>query len=169
MTIHSENPFLLPREQRDPARRLRGLMPSPVSIWTSGGGRAREGWTISSLLVANGDPAELVALVDEDCDWWEVVRDTGRALVNVLGPRQGHIADVFARVAPSPGGPFRVGDWEETEFGPKLTGAAAWAGATLLTDTPEHAGWGLLVRARVEWVEIADDVPALEHRSGRYL
>lgn len=106
MSIHSDHPFMTPPELRDPARQVRGRMPSPVSIWTSGSASRRDGWTISSFLVADGDPAQLVALVNEDCDWWEVFRETGEATVNVLGTGQGPVADVFARVAPSPGGPF---------------------------------------------------------------
>ena len=38
MTIHSSHPYLPPEEQRDPARRLRGLLPSPVTIWSSADG-----------------------------------------------------------------------------------------------------------------------------------
>lgn len=168
MTIHSEHPFLPPPERREPARRLRALLPSPVSIWTSGSGDRRDGWTISSMLVANGAPAELIALVDEDCDWWDVFRETGRATVNVLGPAQGGVSDVFARVAPSPGGPFQTGEWEESSYGPRLRGAAAWAGVSLADDDPGRAGWGLLVRVAVDWIEIDGGVAALEYRAGRY-
>lgn len=169
MTIHEGHPFMLPPEQRDPVRRLRGRMPAPVTIWTSQDDAGREGWTISSILVADGEPAELIALVDEDCDWWPVFRRTGRACVNVLGPGQGGVADVFARVAPSPGGVFRSGSWTDGAHGPRLAGAAAWAEATLLDANPGHSGWGLLVRAQLGAVELADGVEALEHRAGRYL
>ncbi|MDF1489612.1 flavin reductase [Tessaracoccus caeni] len=169
MTIHHEHPFLPPPGQREPARRLRSLLPSPVSVWASGSGTHRDGWTISSMLVANGEPAELVALIDEDCDWWDLFQQTGLATVNVLGPGQGPVSDAFARLTPSPGGPFRTGTWSDTEHGPKLAGAAAWAGVSLITKDPEHSGWGLLVRVRLDWIEVADGVPALEHRSGRYL
>lgn len=168
MTIHSEHPFLLPKEQREPARRLRGRLPQPVSIWTSSDGTGSDGWTISSLMVANGEPAEIVALVNEDADWWDLFRATGLATVNVLGAGQGWIADVFARTAPSPGGVFRTGEWEDSEHGPRLAGAAAWAGVRLIDEEPQSSGWSLLVRARIETVVIADEVEALEHRAGRY-
>lgn len=169
MTIHSEHPFLPPEDERDPLRRLRGRMPAPVSIWTSEDSQSRDGWTISSFLVADGQPAELVALVDEDSDWWEVFCRTGLATVNVLASGQGPIADVFARVAPSPGGPFRTGDWESGSHGPRLKGAAAWVEVALADEDPTHAGWGLLVRARVEGIEVAGHEPALGHLRGRYL
>ena len=54
MTIHNSHPFLPPPEDRNPLRRLRGRMPAPVSIWTSADGARRDGWTISSMLVADG-------------------------------------------------------------------------------------------------------------------
>ncbi|GAA4889222.1 hypothetical protein GCM10025789_01990 [Tessaracoccus lubricantis] len=169
MSIHSDHPFLPPRDLRDPVRRLRGLMPSPVTIWTSADGTTRDGWTISSVLVADGEPAELVALVDEDSDWWTLFRRTGLATVNVLPHGQGWLSDVFARVAPSPGGPFRTGEWSDDPRGPRLVHAAAWAGVRLLDANPGHAGWGLLVRAVIESVELpGSDVEALVHRRGRY-
>lgn len=139
-----------------------------MTIWTSASEQRRDGWTISSLLVGDGEPAELVALVDEDSDWWELFRETGTATVNVLGPGQGWIADVFARVAPSPGGVFRTGEWHDGTHGPRLTGASAWADVRLADAEPAHAGWGLLVRAIVESVDLADDVDVLYHQHGRY-
>lgn len=168
MSIHSDHPFLLPPDQRDPVRRLRGRLPSPVTIWTSASGQRRDGWTISSLLVGDGEPAELVALVDEDSDWWELFRETGTATVNVLGPGQGWIADVFARMAPSPGGVFRTGEWRDDTHGSRLAGAAAWVDVRLADPDPPHAGWGLLMRATVDSVDLADDVTILHHQHGRY-
>ena len=168
MTIHSSHPFLPPPEEREPARRLRGRLPAPVSIWTSRTDDERDGWTISSMLVANGDPAELVALVNEDADWWELFRETGYATVNVLGPGQGWIADVFARVAPSPGGVFRTGEWTDAPHGPRLAGCSAWVSVRLVDAYPPSAGWGLLVRATVESVDLAEGVPVLEHLGGHY-
>lgn len=166
MTIHNEFPF--PSGPYNPARRLRGMVSAPVSIWASGAGTERDGWTISSFLIADGDPAELVALVKDEADWWETFQGTETAVVNLLGPGQGYLADVFARVAPSPGGVFRSGEWDAVGHGPKLTGAAAWVGVRLADTHPVHAGWGLLVRATVEWIEFADGVPLLEYRAGRY-
>lgn len=168
MTIHNSHPFMPPPEQRNPLRRLRGSLPAPVTIWTSSDGDRRDGWTISSLLVADGDPGEFVALVNEDADWWDLFRETRKATVNVLGQGQGWVSEVFARVAPSPGGPFRTGEWNDHEHGPRLTGAAAWAEVTLVDGDPAHAGWGLLVRATIERIEFAGDIPALQHLAGRY-
>jgi len=173
VSIHSEHPFLPPPGDRAMARRLRGRLPAPVTVWTcslpGGDPRARrDGWTVSSVLVADGDPAEMVALLDADADFWDLFAVAGTARVNVLAAGQGRVADAFARVAPSPGGPFRTGEWADAPYGPRLAGAAAWAGVRLVDPEPDRAGWGLLVRAVIEEVELADGVEALEHRHGRY-
>ncbi len=168
MSIHDEDPFRTPPELRDPIRRLRGHLPAPVTVWTSADAHRQDGWTISSVLVGDGRPGELVALVDEDCDWWELFRGCGTATVNVLAQGQGRVADAFARIAPSPGGPFRTGGWTPAAHGPRLQGAAGWVGVRLVDPAPPHAGWGLLVRATIEEVDLADGARALEHRYGRY-
>ena len=174
MSIHPEHPFLPPPSGRDPVRRLRGGLPAPVTVWTSsrpGEGpemSRRDGWTVSSMLVADGDPAEVVALLDADADFWELFAAVGTACVNVLATGQARVADAFARVAPSPGGPFRTGEWVDAPYGPRLAGAAAWAGVRLVDREPGRVGWALLVRAVVEEVELAEGVEALEHRHGRY-
>lgn len=140
-----------------------------MSIWASSEAGRQDGWTISSMLIADGEPAEVVALVNEDADWWDMFRRTGRAVVNVLGHGQGVVSDVFARMAPSPGGPMRTGEWSTSEFGPRLGGAAAWIEVSLAETNPGYAGWGLLVRATIESVEINDAVEPLRHQGGRYL
>ncbi|NHB84892.1 hypothetical protein G7085_10535 [Tessaracoccus sp. HDW20] len=76
-----------------------------MSIWTSSDGAHRDGWTISSMLVADGEPGELVAMVNEDADWWDLFRATGTATVNVLGAGQGPVSEAFARLAPSRAAP----------------------------------------------------------------
>jgi hypothetical protein len=73
--------------------------------------------------------------------------------VNLLGWDQRALADAFAGVAPAPGGPFALATWIETEWGPVLAESLGWIGARLRPD-PDHAGWGLLLRAVVERVEI---------------
>ena len=166
--MSAAHPFLPPPGLRNQARRLRGRLPAPVTVWTSAVDGRRDGWTISSVLVADGEPAELVALIDEDCDWWPLFRGTGLATVNVLGPGQGWVSDVFARLAPSPGGPFRTGTWADDPHGPRLEGAAAWAAVRLIDAEPPHAGWGLLVRSVIERIDFAEDVPPLRHQDGHY-
>ncbi|WP_340538646.1 flavin reductase family protein [Nocardioides sp. GXZ039] len=166
MTIHSGHPF--PTED-DPARRLRGRLGAAVTLWTSGAGTTpgtRAGLTITSVLLANGDPPRLLALVDPDSDFADVFEDTGRAVVQLLSWGHRDLADAFAGVAPAPGGPFRMAEFDQTPSGPRLRGATTWADVTLESASP--VGWSLLLTCPITEVVVgADDEPLL-HRRGRY-
>ncbi len=166
MTIHSDHPFLEPEAERDQVRRLRGRLGGVVTLWTAGEGPARTGLTVSSMMVANGPEPRLLALLDPDSDLVERIRDTGRAVVQVLSWPDRDLADAFAGTAPAPGGPFRLGDFEQTTWGPRLVGADTWVGARLVEETA--AGWSVLVTCEVDQVAIGDDTPPLVHRRGRY-
>ena len=167
MTIHSEHPFQEPEPDRDPVRRLRGRLAGTVTLWTSGADAERAGLTVSSLMVAGGEPGRLLALVDPDSDLHDRLRDTGRAVVQLLGWEDRDLADAFAGTAPAPGGPFRMAEFRQTEWGPLLTGATTWAAASLESVT--EVGWSALVTCTVDEVSIGDDVAPLVHRRGRYL
>lgn len=169
MTIHSEHPFLPPDGERNQVRRLRGRMPAPVTVWTAELAGRRVGWTVSSVLVADGQPAELLGLLDEDSDLADAVLETRAFAVSLLGGTHRALADAFAGVAPAPGGVFRLGSWRETAWGPVLTDAAGWLGARMLAGQPEHAGWALVIRAEVEHVELGEPATdVLAHLRGRY-
>ena len=166
MTIHSEHPFVPPEGDRDPVRRLRGALPAPVTVWTAGAGRSRRGLTVSSVLVAAGDPAHVLGLVDEESDLWGPPPET--LVVNVLGPGHGYLADAFAGTVPAPGGPFTLGEWSDSDWGPVLADAATWVGVRLLAEAPRHVGWGLLVDGVVEHLESGSG-GVLTHVRGRYV
>lgn len=171
MSIHSEHPFATPAGQRSDLRRFRGRMVAPVSVWTAQVGGRRAGWTVSSFLVADGEPGEVVGVLDEDSDLAELVGDDrfeGRIAVNLLGWEHRQLADAFAGQAPAPGGVFRRGRWTESDWGPVLSGSVGWIGAAIAGE-PTHAGWGLLLRALVEHVEVPEaGDELLAHVRGRY-
>ncbi|WP_344771296.1 flavin reductase family protein [Aeromicrobium panaciterrae] len=164
MTIHSDHPFLPPSGDRDPLRQLRGRMPAPVTVWASGVGSGRAGLTVSSVIVANGEPGHVLAVIDADSDWWTSGPET--VAVNVLAEEHRFLADAFAGTVPAPGGPFTLGVWTDGEWGPVLEGSAGWLGIRLLEET-RPVGWGLLVEGVVEHVETGDS-DALIHLRGRY-
>lgn len=167
MTIHTEHPFLPPEEGRDPIRRFRGRLGGVVSLWTSAGSRPA-GLPVSSLLVAPGEPARILAVLDPDSDLVETLRASGTAVVGLLSWRHRQLADAFAGVAPAPGGAFRMAAWEDTAWGPRLSDAATWAGVRVDAASRE-VGWSLLVETIVEHVEVGDDPAPLVSRRGRYL
>ena len=168
MTIHADHPFADPEPERDPARRLRGRLGGVVSLWTTGSGPARAGLTVSSVLVAHGDPARLLGLLDPDADLVDALRTTGTAVVQLLSWEHRDLAEAFAGRVPAPGGVFRMGSWTDTEWGPVLDGTSTWAGVRLEGE-PAPVGWSVLVTGTVEHVELSEEGDPLVHRRGRYV
>lgn len=165
MTIHSDHPFQ--DATPDPVRRLRGRLGGAVSLWTSGtllDGPA--GLTVSSVMVANGEPAHVVGLVDPDSDLAEALLSSSRAVVQLLSWRHRDLAEVFAETAPAPGGKFAQAEFVDTDWGPRLADVSGWAGVGL-TESRE-LGWSLLVTCRIEHVEVGEEDAPLIHRRGRY-
>jgi flavin reductase (DIM6/NTAB) family NADH-FMN oxidoreductase RutF len=169
MTIHGDHPFLPAEGDRSPVRRFRGRLASPVGLWTSEYAGKRAGLTVSSMVVGDGDPGVVVGLIDPDSDLWETLRQAKTAVVGLLGGPHQQLADAFGYVAPAPGGPFRMLEWTDTDWGPAPVGVSTWAGCRLVSEDPPEAGWSLQVQLAIEHVELlADDVPPLVHRRGRY-
>jgi len=167
VTIHSQHPFQPSDDERDPVRRLRGRIGATVTLWTAGVGDSAAGLTVSSMLVAGGEPARVLGLLDPDADLAEVLRSTNRFVVSVLRWPHRALADAFAGTAPAPGGPFRLAQWESTSWGPALADALAWVGCRRSGDE-RQAGWSLLVEGEVEHVHLGNDEGPLLHRRGRY-
>ncbi|WP_433121898.1 flavin reductase family protein [Micromonospora sp. CA-246542] len=161
--IHHTDPFAVPTGQRSPARRLRGRLAAPVTLWTAPG---PAGLTVSSTLVAEGEPDRLLGLIDPESDLWAAVEEAGRFAVAPLGPSHRQLADRFAGLFPAPGGLFATGGWTDTPYGPVPSDAGGWAGCRL--DTAREYGWGLLVEATIEAVDLVEDTTPLLHYRGRY-
>ena len=100
MTIHSTHPFLDPEGDRDPVRRLRGRLGGTVSLWTAGTADGRAGLTVSSWMVAGGEPGRVLALLDPDADLTETLLETRRGVLQLLTWEDRGLADVFAGLAP---------------------------------------------------------------------
>lgn len=166
MTIHTSHPFLEPEGDRDPVRRLRGRLGGSVSLWTAGTTADRAGLTVSSWLVVGGEPARVLALLDPDADLTERLLGSGLGMVHLLQWTDRGLADVFAGVAPAPGGAWRLADWIDTEHGPRLSHAATWA--ALSVEAEVEVGWSRLVTCVVDQVHVGDDDGAMIHRRGRY-
>lgn len=169
MSIHHEHPFLPPESERSPVRRLRGRLASGVTLWTSTRAGHPAGLTVSSMMVADGEPGRVLALLDPDSDLYDVLVASRAAAVSLLSYDDRALADAFAGVAPAPGGPFKLASWTETDWGPVLAGAATWAGLRLVDDGPREVGWAVLVEAVLEHVEVGDEEAyPMAHRRGRY-
>jgi flavin reductase (DIM6/NTAB) family NADH-FMN oxidoreductase RutF len=125
--------------------------------------------TVTSFLVASGEEARVVGLLDPDADLTAQLLETARAVVQLLTWGHRDLADVFAGTAPAPGGMFQQGDFEATEWGPRLTTARTWAGVRL--ESRREVGWSTEVTTVVEHLEVddgPDEAEPLLHRRGRY-
>jgi flavin reductase (DIM6/NTAB) family NADH-FMN oxidoreductase RutF len=170
VTIHPDHPFRTPEAERDPVRRLRGRLAAPVTLWTTRDADLDPvGLTVSSMCIADGRPPKALALLDPDSDLWEAMESTRTAVVQLLAWSHRGLADAFAGLAPAPGGPFRMAEWDDAAWGPVLRGASAWAGVRLTDDEPRRIGWAVAAEAVVEHVELADDAEPLVHRRGEYV
>ncbi|MBO4205116.1 flavin reductase [Micromonospora echinofusca] len=161
--IHHTDPFATPVGERSPVRRLRGRLAATVTLWTAPG---PAGLTVSSTLVAEGEPDRLLGLVDEESDLWSAASAAGRFAVAVLGPAHRQLADRFAGLFPAPGGLFATGEWIPTDYGPVPADAGGWVGCRL--DGAREYGWALLVEATIETVALAEEGTPLLHHRGRY-
>lgn len=167
MTIHGSDPFATPEPLRSPVRRLRGRLPSAVTLWTAvDASGVPAGLTVSSTLVVDADPGRLLGLLDEESDVWPAIAASQRFAVIPLLAGDRQLADRFAGLLPAPGGLFAGAEWIDRGYGPVPAGHPTWAGCRL--DRSGELGWGLLVQAVIERVELGDvETPLLYHR-GRY-
>jgi 3-hydroxy-9,10-secoandrosta-1,3,5(10)-triene-9,17-dione monooxygenase reductase component len=168
VTIHSDHPFLPPEDQRSELRRLRGRLPAAVTVCTAYSSDRPAGLTVSSILVADGDPGRVLILLDPDSELVTALRRSKAIVVNVLGWDNRELSDAFAGITPAPGGPFRLGEWQPSDWGPVLVGTPAWAGCRLVDDELREVGWSLLVEAEIEHIQLGPDAAPLAHRRGRY-
>jgi flavin reductase (DIM6/NTAB) family NADH-FMN oxidoreductase RutF len=165
VTIHTGHPFADP--DPDPARRLRGRISSGVTLWTTGEGAERAGLTVASLMVALGPEPRLLALLDPDSDLLAVLRETGRAVVQLLTWDDRQLAEAFAGTAPAPGGPFRQAEFVATPYGPRLATATTHAMVALAGE--REVGWSVEVEVVLDAITVGDDEgDALLHRRGRF-
>lgn len=168
MTIHEDHPFIPPEGDRDAVRRLRGRLAAPVTVWAAGTGRDRVGLTVSSLLIADGDPAYVFGLIDEDSGFADARPD--RFTVNILAEQHRYLADAFAGQAPAPGGVFRLGEWTDSSWGPVLQGSCGWFGVerdSSASEPDQYLGWALAVTGVIADIHL-NDIDGLIHQRGRY-
>lgn len=164
MTIHREHPFA--DAERDVVRQLRGRLAAGVTLWTTGEGGERAGLTVSSLMVAQGTPARVLGLLDPLSDLVDALGRTQSIAVTLLRREEHYLAEVFAGLAPAPGGRFTQAEFVQTPWGPVLAGERSWVG--LRVEAGAEVGWSLLLTGTVEHIHAVDEQAPLVHHRGRY-
>lgn len=163
--IHDEHPFLDPPDERDPVRQFRGRLVAPVTVVTAGREGSWAGLTVSSLMVAEGDAASVIALIGPTTDLWDQIAETEAFVVHILDNSQREDGDVFAGIRPRPGGPFAGLEVEQSQWGPVLASARSRLYCRLADSKalPFHQ----LVEGLVEQAEVGNlDDPATYFRGG---
>jgi 3-hydroxy-9,10-secoandrosta-1,3,5(10)-triene-9,17-dione monooxygenase reductase component len=165
--IHDEHPFVDPEDLRDPVRRFRGRLAAPVTVVTSGNPEGRTGLTVSSIMVAEGEPSHIYVLCSVATDLWAAILETGAFVVHILGREARHLSDRFAGLMPSPGGLFAGLDPEDTRHGPVIPSLPTRARCTL--GGYEEVGTYVLIEGIVDEIELHDLTEPLQYFRGRYL
>lgn len=165
-SIHDEHPFATPPDLRDPARQLRGRLGSAVTLLTAGGPDGRTGLTVSSLLIAEGEPSRVVALVGEATDLWFAIEQSGAFVLHILGVNDRPLSDRFAGLRPSPGGVFAGLDVEDTPWGPAVATLGTKAFCRL--ERSVETGFHRLVTGIIDQIDLDDLADPLVYYRGRY-
>jgi 3-hydroxy-9,10-secoandrosta-1,3,5(10)-triene-9,17-dione monooxygenase reductase component len=137
-----------------------------VTIFTSFDGEDRTGLTVSSLLVIEGEPGRVEAVVGPTTDLWDAVADTGRFVVHVCGERHRLLAEVFAGLRPSPGGIFAGLSVTDSEWGPVIDDVSDRAYCSF--ESRREVGYSGVVTGRVERVDVGDFTNPLAYFRGNY-
>ncbi len=136
-----------------------------MTVWTASSVDRRAGLTVSSLLVAEGDPAEVLGLIDPLSDLFDILVERGTFVVHVLDHTDRRLAGIFAGAYPVD--PIEEVDSVDSELGPVLRGSRHTLGCRLAGS--ETVGFQMLVRGRVEMLDLNSDAgePLVRYR-GRY-
>ena len=164
--IGMQPPFAVPPERRDPGRRLRGRLVAPVTVWTAGDPPGGAGLTVSSVLVAEGQPARLLGLIDPTSAFFEAAQETGAFVVHVLAAGDRALAERFSEIRPPVRGPFERLEVTGSPWGPVLGGTHPRAACRLAGSTP--VGHAELVEGVIEQLELPDLEDPLVYLHGRY-
>ena len=121
---------------------------------------------VGAIMVVEGDPAVAHLLIGPTTDIWSTAADTGRFVVHLCRYEHHRLADVFAGLAPSPGGPFATVDASDSEWGPLLGDLPDRLFCTYMTR--EEVGWSGLMVGTVDRVALTDEAEPLIHYRGRY-
>ncbi len=164
--IHSDNPFVDEPDSRDPVRRFRGRLSAPVTIFTSGTESEQTGLTVSSLMVVEGEPGYVEAVVGPTTDLWDLAEETGRFVVHVCTDEGRHMAQVFAGLRPSPGGIFAGLDVTRSEWGPVIDSLGNRAFCSF--ENKREMGYSGLLTGRIDRVEVVDLTNPLAYFRGNF-
>jgi flavin reductase (DIM6/NTAB) family NADH-FMN oxidoreductase RutF len=140
-------PWADPPAERDPVRRARARLVAPVTVWTAGDANSDwAGLTVSSVLLAQGQPGRVIGLIGPDSDLAEIIEQRGAFVVHLLADRPDHrrLAQHFAGALPADPGLLKV---EASIHGPRLVAVPDQLACR--ASGSRTAGWSQLVEGEV--------------------
>jgi 3-hydroxy-9,10-secoandrosta-1,3,5(10)-triene-9,17-dione monooxygenase reductase component len=161
-----QHPFATPPERRDPVRRLRGRLVAPVTVWTAGDPEGGAGLTVASVLVAEGQPARMLGLIDPTSAFWEAMRRSGAFVVHALAVGDRALAERFGEVRPPIRGAFTGLEVTASPWGAMLAGRRPRVACRLAGTTT--VGYAELVEGVIERLDLEELEDPLAWQHGRY-
>jgi 3-hydroxy-9,10-secoandrosta-1,3,5(10)-triene-9,17-dione monooxygenase reductase component len=161
------DPWAAPPEARDPVRRLRGHLVFPVTVWLAASPEGCPvGLTISSVLLAPGEPSLIAGLVSPATDLGEffAAGSAGSAtsfVVHVVGASHRRLAQHFSGELPGESVAVSASAW-----GFVLDGVEDRLFCR--ARSTREFGWSLLVEAVIEAAEVGPAGRALAWYHGEY-
>lgn len=162
-----EDPFIPPVQDRDAGRRFRGRLAAPVTVWTTFNEKGESvGLTVSSVVITDGDPPNVIGIMSPLTDFWEAMKSTGRFVLHVLPAGDRIRAEQFAGRGLRSDSLFDsttiTSDW-----GPILASLATYACCSV--NGFVETGDSLVLRGVMDEIHIGGDLPSpLVHYHGQY-
>ncbi|WP_258008561.1 flavin reductase family protein [Rhodococcus sp. ENV425] len=128
---------------------------TPVSIVTAISGGLPYGTTVSAFTSLSMTPPMVLVSLDRGSETLELLRESGRFGLNILGADQAHTALAFAKKGGV--GKFHGTRWELDHDLPRIPGAPGWIACTVtdLVDGGDH----VIALGEVDVAELADGQP----------
>lgn len=158
------NPWADPPTDRDPVRQARARLPAPVTVWTAGDG-VWAGLTVSSLVLAQGQPGRLLGLIGPDSDLADAIDRTGRFVLHLLTDHREHrrLAQHFAGSLSAPTELLQI---EASPHGPRLLAAPDQLACRVSDHRP--FGWSELYEGEIDEVRLGPARSGLLWQHGEF-
>ncbi|MGV9945753.1 flavin reductase family protein [Rhodococcus aetherivorans] len=132
---------------------------TPVSIVTAIDGGLPYGTTVSAFTSLSMNPPMVLVCLDHGSETLELIRDSGRFGLNILGADQSDTALSFAKKGGV--GKFHGTRWDLDHDLPRIPGAPGWIACTVadLLDGGDH----IIALGHVDAAKLTDGRPLVYH------